>query len=75
MGVATHMILDVISKAFGRSHTISGSIQVVLWPILGWAFPTLSYGMHGSRTLIFEMFGGALLILQLAIKRFRPSLI
>jgi len=75
LGTATHLLLDVISKMFGSHHTASGSLAVVFWPFLGWHFPTLSYGAHGIVAIIFEAIGVVCLVVQLAVKRFRPPVI
>jgi hypothetical protein len=72
VGTATHLILDVISKMFSEHHTMIGSLTVLLWPFMGWDFPTLSYGLHGVPALMGEIAGAAILAAQLAIRRFRP---
>lgn len=73
LGVATHLLLDVISKSFGGDFSPLGGLKVLLWPVLGWDFPLLSYGMHGTVMWTFEAIGFALLIVQLAVERFRPN--
>jgi LexA-binding, inner membrane-associated putative hydrolase len=75
LGTATHLILDVVSKMFGSHHTASGSLVVLFWPFLGWRFPTLSYGAHGIVAIMLEGIGVAFLVVQLAVKRLRPSVI
>ncbi|HEY4341565.1 MAG TPA: metal-dependent hydrolase [Steroidobacteraceae bacterium] len=66
-GTATHLILDVISKSTEGSATALGSLRVLIWPLAGWSFPTLSHGMHGIEILIFEVLGLGLLILQFVL--------
>lgn len=73
MGVLTHQILDIVSKSFGGDFSPFGGFQVFLWPFLGWAFPTLSYGMHGMMIWGLEAVGIGLLVGQFAVKRFRPK--
>jgi LexA-binding, inner membrane-associated putative hydrolase len=75
LGTATHLLLDVISKMFGTHHIVSGTLTVFFWPFLGCHFPTLSYGLHGAAALTCEALGAVLLLLQLAVKRFRPLVI
>jgi len=72
-GTATHLVLDVISKSTEGTSTAVGSLQVLFWPIAGWSFPTLSHGMHGTEIWLFEVAGLALLVLQLGVRRLRPT--
>lgn len=72
LGTASHLILDVFSKMFGTHHSASGALAVLLWPSFGWEFPMLSYGVHGTSAVFFEVVGLMLLALQLVIKKFRP---
>ena len=67
-GTATHLVLDVISKSTAGSSTALGSLQVLLWPLAGWSFPTLSHGMHGIEIWIFEAAGLGLLVRQFALR-------
>jgi len=73
VGTATHLALDVISKSTEGSATAVGSLRVLFWPFAGWSFPTLSHGMHGIEIWTFEMIGLGLLVLQFAVRRFRPA--
>jgi len=73
IGTATHLLLDTVSKMLGTHHSETDNLTVLLWPFLGWDFPTMSYGLHSSWALLLEVIGGTLLILQLAVPRFRPS--
>lgn len=75
IGTATHLLLDTVSKLFGAHHSASDSLIVLLWPFLGWDFPTMSYGLHGTWALLFELIGAVFLILQLGVARFRPKTI
>lgn len=72
VGAATHLLLDFFSKTDLSGHLNSDVLTVLLWPFLGWHFPTLSYGMHGTVTLAFELLGAVLLVLQLAVRQFKP---
>jgi hypothetical protein len=72
IGTATHLLLDIVSKLFGAHHSASDSLIVLLWPFLGWGFPTMPYGLHGTWAVLFELIGATLLIAQLGISRFRP---
>jgi hypothetical protein len=72
-GVATHLVLDVISKCTEGRATAMRSLQVLIWPFGGWRFPTLSHGMHGIEIWTFEMAGLGLLVLQFVLEhRNRP---
>ena len=73
VGTATHLFLDVISKLIGTHNQLHGTMAVLFWPLLGWNFPTLPYGLHGWLAFVFELIGLALLMIQLAVPRFRPS--
>jgi LexA-binding, inner membrane-associated putative hydrolase len=75
IGTATHLLLDTVSKLFGAHHSASDNLIVLLWPFLGWDFPTMPYGLHGTWGLLLELVGAILLILQLGIPRFRPRTI
>ena len=68
-GTATHLALDVISKSTEGRATARQCLQVLLWPLEGWSFPTLSHGMHGFEIWMFEALGLALLIIQFALRR------
>ncbi len=68
VGVATHLLLDLFSK-----HLSAGAFTVLLWPFLGWDFPALAYGLHGTAALAMELVGFTLLLVQVAVTRFRPS--
>ena len=72
VGTATHMMLDILSKGLSP-HALRGSLTVVLWPALGWHFPTLAYGIHGAMAWLLEAIGATLLILQLAVRQWRPA--
>jgi branched-subunit amino acid transport protein AzlD len=68
-GTATHLVLDVISKSTEGGATALGSLRVLFWPFAGWAFPTLSHGMHGLEIWAFELIGLGLLGLQFSMSR------
>jgi hypothetical protein len=68
VGVVTHLILDLLSKQLS-----AGAFTVFLWPLLGWDFPTLAYGLHGTAALALEVVGFTLLLLQVAVTPFRPA--
>lgn len=61
IGVATHLVLDVVGLSMG--------LRTLLWPLFGWRFPTYPFrnlGEHLSTvlspiTLAGEVVGGAIL--------------
>jgi hypothetical protein len=64
----------------GFAHTalfllLLTGIAVVLRsaPLMGWSFPTLSYGLHRLWAVALELIGLALLLVQLTVKRYRPA--
>lgn len=63
-GVATHLVLDIFSKAF-TPNGLEGSLSVLFWPFLGFSFPVLSYGIHGILALAFEIVGLMLLTIYI----------
>ena len=75
IGTATHLLLDTVSKMFGAHHSASANLTVLLWPLLGWKFPTMAYGLHGTWALLFEIIGAIFLALQLVVARLRPKTI
>lgn len=75
VGDATHLVLDFVSKISTAPHAMMKVTTVLLWPFMGWGFPTLAFGMHGMTMLILEGIGAALLITQLSVKGFRPQII
>lgn len=70
LGMATHLLLDIVSDALTRGAGFS--MRAFLWPLMGWSFPAYTYtgfGEHIRRVydplmLICETIGGALLALE-----------
>lgn len=63
LGVASHLLLDFLSKFFSsQSRAISKNLEVLLWPAFGFIFPPLPEGVTGSVALLLEFIGVILLI-------------
>lgn len=68
VGMATHLFLDAVSKATSLNGFTSAS-AVLLWPFLGFSFPTLSYGVHGWSAVALEAVGALLLAIRFVLNR------
>jgi membrane-bound metal-dependent hydrolase YbcI (DUF457 family) len=71
LGSATHLLLDVVSKISATRDFIGDNLTVLLWPLRGTHFPTMSYGIGIRLQLCGEALGLALLVWQFLDRRDR----
>jgi membrane-bound metal-dependent hydrolase YbcI (DUF457 family) len=71
LGSATHLVLDVVSKISATRNFIGDNLTVLLWPLRGTHFPTMSYGVGIPLQLCGEALGLALIVWLFWIRRYQ----